>query len=106
MCGLPSRRLKQRPSAEGNSGDSRKRDDEMKKTHHHQLIQRDENGGYYLSLLCPTCEAAGVTVSDNELREGLLRVEEFLQREGSTLTDVIAEESLPEIYRLLGRVAH
>ena len=75
----------------------------MKKTEHtHSLIGRDDHG-YYLSFTCPECEAAGVTLSDNELRDALLQAEAFFQGEGYQLTDLVAPESLPEIHRLLGR---
>ena len=74
--------------------------------HRHQLIRRDESGDYYLDLLCPTCEAAGVTLSDEELRDALLQAEDLFQHLGCKLLDFVDEEALPEILRLLGRTTH
>lgn len=71
--------------------------------HTHSLISQDKDGRVFLNLLCPECEAAGVTLSDEERREALLQAEAFLQREGYQLTDLVEPESLPEIHRLLGR---
>jgi hypothetical protein len=72
-------------------------------THTFSPISYDTAGNLSLTLLCPECEAAGVTLSDEEAREALLQVEASLLAKGIQLTDLIAPEAMPEIRRLLGR---
>jgi hypothetical protein len=71
--------------------------------HTHSLIGQDKDGSLYLNLMCPECEAAGVTLSDEDKREALLQAEAIFQSEGYQLTDLVAPEELPEVHRLLGR---
>jgi hypothetical protein len=71
--------------------------------HEHQLVRRDAAGEYWLDLFCPECRAAGVTLNDAELRLALLGAEAEFRRMGVTLADVVADEELPELFRLLRR---